>query len=197
MTDGTNNQQRDESNTPPTHLTVRLNPRLCYVCNTLQDTLKTSRSQVVKLALEHYHATLFPPNVSQMCHTLTRAHGINTSIKYNRVIHPPSYTENAKKEEEEEENSNSTNTAAPSEAFEEWFDLMPLFHGYRPGRDDCLKEWIRQDLDSSASELIDATRRFKRSKSWKDGFNPMPISFLTKKRWLDAPPKEEDFFVAT
>ena len=197
MTDERNNQQHDESNTPPTHLTVRLNPRLCYVCNTLQDTLQISRSQVVKLALEHYHATLFPPNVSQTCHSHPRAHGINTFFKYKESIHPPSYTENTKKEEEEEGNSNSTNTATTSEAFETWFDLMPLFHGYRPGRDDCLKEWVRQDLDSKADEVMDATRRFKRSKSWKDGYNPMPLSFLAKKRWLDAPPEEEDFFVAT
>ena len=151
----------------------------------------------MKRALLHYHTAVTPNLCDVLSDTHPRAHGINTFFKYKESIHPPCYTENTKKEEEEEENSNSTNTAPTSEAFETWFDLMPLFHGYRPGKKDCLDEWRRQDLDSKADEVIAATRRFKRSKSWKDGYNPMPISFLTKKRWLDAPPEEEDFFVAT
>ena len=150
----------------------------------------------MKRALLYYHHAMNPNLSDTLSDTPACAHGINSFIKYNKVLHPPSYTENTKKEEEEE-NTNTENTAGTSEAFDEWFDKMPLFHGYRPGRDDCLKEWRRQQLDSVAQEVIAATKRFKRSKSWRDGYNPMPISFLKNKRWLDAPPEEEDFFVAT
>jgi len=145
----------------------------------------------MKLALAHFDNLLSTQNVGHLSDTLARVGGINTSIKYNRAIHPPSYNEKAKKDEEEEGNT-KTNTR-----FDEWFDAMPLFHGYRPGRDDCLKEWNRQQLDAVADEVIEATKRFKRSRSWRDGYNPMPITYLKKKRWLDAPPEEEDFFVAS
>lgn len=178
-----------------TKLSLRLDPMTSYKCRTLRDHLGTTATQVVKRALAHYHEFMFTPNVGQTSDTLTRAHGMNTFFKYKEYIPPPCYKGASAPEEEEEDNySNNTNTS-PS-GFDAWWDAMPLFKGFRPGKQDCIKKWRLGNLEAKAGEIIAATKRLKKSKSWLDGFNPMPINFLRHEKWLEAPPEEEDFFIA-
>tara|TARA_R110002012_G_scaffold168976_1_gene332729 strand:- start:865 stop:1341 length:477 start_codon:yes stop_codon:yes gene_type:complete len=155
-----------------------------------------SKTEAIKRALAFYHLALHPETSDVLSDTLTCAHGINTFFNTKEAIHPPSNTEKAKdsgfaKEEEEEEISSNTNTTG----FERWWSTYPLFNGYKPGKSDCSREWDTQGLDDEVNEIVEATKRFKGSKSWRDGYVPMPLTFLTKRRWLDAPPREEEFFI--
>lgn len=56
----------------------------------------------------------------------------------------------------------------------------------RQGKAAALKRWDSMKLDEQG-ELIYAhlTERVKRDKKWKDGYIPMPTTFLNQKRWED------------
>jgi len=191
------------SNTHSTHLSVRLPPHLCDVCNTLSTTLKISRSQVIKQALAHYHTTLFPPEVTQTSHTLAPARGKYTSFISKRVILPtlPSVPKNATSGgEEEEENQTLSNTkdseAAIShdpdddEKFECWWTYYPKFQGMRPDKEKCRQAWHDVGANDGFDSIMDCTKRLKGTKSWQDGFVPMPLNYLRRKLWRNAPEPE-------
>ena len=184
------------SNPRQNRVTIRLNTHLSATLSDVSNTLQVSNSEAIKRALAFYHLALHPETSDVLSDTLTCAHGINNFFNTKEAIHPPSNTEKAKdsgfaKEEEEEEISSNTNTTG----FERWWSTYPLFNGYKPGKSDCSREWDTQGLDDEVNEIVEATKRFKGSKSWRDGYVPMPLTFLTKRRWLDAPPREEEFFI--
>ena len=190
--------------TTSTKLSIRLNPHLSDVCRTLSSTLQISRSQVIKQALAHYHDTLFPPNVGQTSDVPARTHGIYTSINTNRAIHPLPLLENREEEEEEYQTLSSNTKDTPDaiskdsindEKFEEWWKFYPKFHGMRPDKEKCRKAWHDLDADQGFESIMDCTKRLKATKSWLDGYAPMPLNYLRKKLWRNAPEPEPSFVI--
>ena len=190
-------KEMTHSNTQSTHLSVRLPPHLCDVCNTLSTTLQISRSQVIKQALAHYHTTLFPPNVTQTSHTLARARGIYTSFNTKRAIHPLHSVPNTDASgAEEEENSNSyskygddeiSRDFKDDEKFEKWWLFYPKFQGMRPDKEKCRQAWHDLGADDGFDSIMSCTKRLKATKSWQEGFVPMPLNYLRRKLWRNAP----------
>ena len=80
-------------NDKPSRLSIRLTPPEAQFVRRLSDTLRISRSQVIKQSLAHFELLLSDqndPNVCQTSDTLARAHGIYTSfIRYKRTTYPP------------------------------------------------------------------------------------------------------------
>ena len=175
-------------------LSIRLNQDLSDKCQTLSDTLRITRSQVIKQALADYYDIVtahLNPNVRQTSDTPARAHGMNTSYKYIRTIPPPPNASAPREEEEEEGNTNTNHYPG----FKRFWEIYHLFKGFKPGHADCLKAWRDMDLETITDEIIDAVKRFKRSESWRSGYAPMAINFIKAMKWRDAPPEEEDFVI--
>jgi len=192
---------------PSSKLTIRLTPRLSDVCRTLSDTLQISRSQVMKQALDHYHHLLTTPNVGQTSDVLARAHGIYTSYNTIRAISPLPLMVKPIEDEEEENQTLSTNTKTKDtpdeishhpnndEKFEEWWKFYPKYQGMRPDKEKCRRAWHDLDADQGFESIMECTQRLKDSKSWMDGYAPMPLNYLTKKLWRNAPEPEPTFII--
>ena len=198
MTDSTDRKP------PSSKLSVRLNPHLSDVCRTLSNTLQISRSQVIKQALAHYHHLLSTQNVGQTSDVLARAHGIYTSINTNRAIHPLPLLENREEEEEEYQTLSSNTKDTPDaishhpnndEKFEKWWTFYPKYQGMRPNKEQCRRAWHDLDADQGFESIMDCTKRLKSTKSWTDGYAPMPLNYLRKKLWRNAPEPEPSFVI--
>lgn len=56
----------------------------------------------------------------------------------------------------------------------------------REGKAACLKKWVAKKLDDKAEQIRGhLLNRVKDDKKWKDGYVPMPLTFLNGDRWED------------
>ena len=53
------------------------------------------------------------------------------------------------------------------------------------GRKPCETKWQRKELDKIADKIISHVKTMKQSKSWKEGFNPAPLTYINQERWED------------
>jgi hypothetical protein len=66
--------------------------------------------------------------------------------------------------------------------FDEFWKLYPR----REGRKACETKWEQKKLDAIADTIVGhLTTRVKSDKKWRDGFVPMPLTFLNQERWTD------------
>ena len=191
-------------NDKPSRLSIRLTPSEAQFVRRLSDTLRISRSQVIKQSLAYFNLLLSDqndPNVGQTSDTLARAHGIYTSfIRYKRTTYPPpsvpeGATSGVSEEEEEENTISNTEKNTPSDVpnteddplFEKWWLFYPKFQGMRPDKEKCRQAWHDLGANDGFDAIMDCTKRLKNTKSWQDGFVPMPLNYLRHKKWRDAP----------
>ncbi|MDF3837130.1 helix-turn-helix domain-containing protein [Cupriavidus basilensis] len=60
----------------------------------------------------------------------------------------------------------------------------------RVGKADCQRRWRRHSLDAIAAEIIAHVEAMKPTKSWREGFEPAPATYLNQRRWEDGVPPE-------
>jgi len=72
--------------------------------------------------------------------------------------------------------------------FDEWWEVLPGTR--RVGKKPCKEKWQQKKLDEQAEVIISWTRKMAKTKSWRDGFNPMPATIINQERWLDGVPEE-------
>jgi len=66
------------------------------------------------------------------------------------------------------------------------FESFWLVYPRKEGKAACLKKWEQKRLDDLAEIIVaHVTKRAKEDKKWKDGFIPMPLTFLNQERWTD------------
>lgn len=66
--------------------------------------------------------------------------------------------------------------------FDDFWNAYPR----KEGKAACLKKWQQKRLDDSAMTIVaHVTQRAKDDKKWKDGYVPMPMTFLNQERWTD------------
>lgn len=53
------------------------------------------------------------------------------------------------------------------------------------GRKPCETKWKRKGLDKIADKIIGHVKAMKITKSWMDGFNPAPLTYINQERWED------------
>ena len=191
-------------NDKPSRLTVRLNPSEAQIVCHLAATLQIPRAQVLKQSLAYFNLLLSDQNDQNVCQTsdtLARAHGIYTSfIRYKRTTYPPpsvpeGATSGVSEDEEEEIPISNTKKNTPSDVpnteddplFEKWWLFYPKFQGMRPDKEKCRQAWHDLGANEGFEVIMDCTKRLKNTKSWQDGFVPMPLNYLRHKKWRDAP----------
>jgi hypothetical protein len=69
-----------------------------------------------------------------------------------------------------------------SSQFEAFWAAFPK----KEGKAACIKKWEQKHLDDQSLLIVEhVKRRAKEDKKWKDGFIPMPLTFLNQERWTD------------
>lgn len=51
---------------------------------------------------------------------------------------------------------------------------------------ECEKRWRSRGLEADADRIVAHVEAMSRSKQWRDGFEPAPLTFLNQRRWEDA-----------
>lgn len=66
------------------------------------------------------------------------------------------------------------------------FDRFWAAYPRREGRAACEKKWEQKRLDAQADVIVaHVEKRAREDKKWKDGYIPMPLTFLNQERWTD------------
>lgn len=82
--------------------------------------------------------------------------------------------------------SSSTNIKQLSTSieFDEFWKVWPS-SGRKVGKVKCEKVWKAKKLDSKAGLIIANVKSLKTTKTWTDGFDPAPLTYLNQERWED------------
>lgn len=55
---------------------------------------------------------------------------------------------------------------------------------------ECLKRWVKRDLESVADKIVAHVEAMKKTETWRTGFEPAPLTYINQKRWEDdLPPR--------
>jgi hypothetical protein len=83
-------------------------------------------------------------------------------------------------------------TLVASLRFEEFWKAYPSDR--KQAKKPCMDKWAKLKLDEMADKVISHVESLKRSKSWRDGYSPAPLTYLSQQRWIDGEPEvTEDF----
>lgn len=79
-----------------------------------------------------------------------------------------------------------------SDGFVEFWKAWPS--GERKvAKSKCFAVWQRKKLDSSLGEILAHVEAMKASDSWKNGYVPMPMTYLNESRWDGAETGKPDW----
>lgn len=71
--------------------------------------------------------------------------------------------------------------------FEEFWQSWPKTQR-KVAKAECKKKWRLRKLDSFADKIISHVEAMKQTKTWLDGFEPAPLTYINQRRWLDGLP---------
>jgi len=80
-------------------------------------------------------------------------------------------------------------TLVASLRFEEFWKAYPSDR--KQAKKPCMDKWAKLKLDEIADKVISHVESLKGSKSWRDGFCPAPLTYLSQQRWLDGEPEDK------
>ncbi len=72
-------------------------------------------------------------------------------------------------------------------AFAEFWKAWPATE-LKTAKTECLKRWKTRCLESEAAAIVAHVTASARTKTWIDGFEPAPLTYINQKRWQDGPP---------
>lgn len=79
------------------------------------------------------------------------------------------------------------------DGFKEFWDAYPN----RKAKKDAQKAWAKLKPDAELlATMLDAIEYQKRGRQWRDGFIPLPASWLRGERWTDELDPRRDFYQA-
>lgn len=73
--------------------------------------------------------------------------------------------------------------SAPSR-FAEFWDAYPKT-SRKVGKTACQKKWKARNLDAIADQIISHVKSMAVTKTWLDGFEPAPLTYINQSRWDD------------
>jgi uncharacterized protein YdaU (DUF1376 family) len=71
-----------------------------------------------------------------------------------------------------------------SARFDDFWSAWPKT-GRKVAKAACMKKWKSKNLDAIADKIIEHVNAMKLTKSWLDGFEPAPLTYLNQERWID------------
>lgn len=86
----------------------------------------------------------------------------------------------------EEKKETKTYTSVPDVAFEKFWETWPNTDR-KAAKAKCREKWIKSGFEVKAEEIISHVTTMKAiNKSWKEGFEPAPLTYLNQRRWEDG-----------
>lgn len=78
------------------------------------------------------------------------------------------------------------------EGFQRFWEAYPNHSGRRKDKHKCLLVWQKNKLESIADTIVQHAKAMSNTKKWRDGYEPLALSYLNGKQWLDGLPEESE-----
>src|SRR5690606_20018203 len=86
--------------------------------------------------------------------------------------------------------SDESAPAKPKSRFDEFWKAWPSTPR-KVAKSKCLEKWKARKLDKHADAIITHITTLKATQTWRDGFEPAPLTYINQSRWEDGVPGEE------
>lgn len=83
--------------------------------------------------------------------------------------------------------SDSKKRSTYSESFNHFWSAYPNT-SRRVAKGKCFDIWKRKNLETIADEVVEHVKAMAKTKQWKDGYEPAPLTYLNQDRWEDGLP---------
>lgn len=98
--------------------------------------------------------------------------------------------------QEPDSNTHHTPTGGATEelpeGFQRFWETYPNHSGRRKDKHKCLLVWQKNKLESIADTIVQHVKAMSNTKKWRDGYEPLTMSYLNGKQWLDGLPEESE-----
>lgn len=84
----------------------------------------------------------------------------------------------------------ATDTDELPEGFQRFWEAYPNHSGRRKDKHKCLLVWKKNKLEAIADTIVFHVEGMSKTKKWNDGYEPLALSYLNGKQWLDGLPDE-------
>lgn len=81
----------------------------------------------------------------------------------------------------------SPKRSAYSKSFNRFWTAYPNT-SRRVAKSKCFDVWKRKKLDAIAGEVVDHVKAMAKTKQWREGYEPAPLTYLNQDRWEDGLP---------
>lgn len=87
--------------------------------------------------------------------------------------------------------SDESAPAKPKCRFSEFWQAWPSTPR-KVAKAKCLEKWKARKLDKHADAILAHIVALKATQTWRDGFEPAPLTYINQTRWEDGIPGEQD-----
>jgi len=68
-------------------------------------------------------------------------------------------------------------------SFKEFWDVFPSVRKIAKAK--CEEKWYNRKLYEIKDDIINHVQEMKKTKQWKEGYSPAPMTYINQSRWLD------------
>lgn len=87
--------------------------------------------------------------------------------------------------------SDSKKRSTYSESFNHFWSAYPNT-SRRVAKGKCFDIWKRKKLDAIADDVVDHVKAMAKTKQWREGYEPAPLTYLNQDRWEDGLPAPQE-----
>lgn len=74
-------------------------------------------------------------------------------------------------------------SSANDDSFQKFWEIYPTIR--KVAKAKCEEKWYNRKLYEIKDDIIKHIEEMKKTKQWRDGFSPAPMTYLNQSRWLD------------
>lgn len=114
--------------------------------------------------------------------------------KANEIVQPGNSLTDSKQITPPNPKGDASKPKDSSEEFERFWKAWPATDR-KVDKKGCLRRWMKAGLDAEAESIIRDVVRRKQTKSWLEGFEPAPVTYINQRRWeTEVPADDKDEF---
>lgn len=117
------------------------------------------------------------------------AFGLVEPGKKQRASKAPPKPLRSQEQEQEQEQEKDISSGKPDPhpcrtGFDRFWSAWPK-SDRKVAKAECEKRWRSRGLEADADRIVAHVEAMSRTKQWRDGFEPAPLTFLNQRRWED------------
>jgi hypothetical protein len=101
-------------------------------------------------------------------------------------------------QEQEKKKKTSSDKSDMTPGFVRFWQAWPK-SDRKVAKAECAKRWQNRGLEQNADRIVAHVEAMGRSKQWRDGFEPAPLTYLNQRRWEDeaqsGPPARSEWWL--